>query len=394
MKGLMYLPFVALTFLCWGLYGPVLHQGQGAFALWEGKSAFRPFICVGIAYFVIAAAVPGFILKWKGEGGNWTLSGFLWSFIAGGIGALGALGIILAFKWGGTPIYVMPLVFGCAPVVNTFVTMMFSRTFNQASLTFFLGILVVAIGGVGVLVFKPVADKPHAQHSKTQPISNPTQTETTPVALENQATPVVFGKSDQTTAQKEDSNSAKSVENDHPPTRRQTIADMVLRTLCIIATALCWGAYGPVLHKGQALMNGSRLRPFICVGLAYFAIAVVIPFLIMPAFNPEIGTWYTFSGFAWSLGAGALGAIGALGIIYAFNFGGKPLIVMPLVFGCAPVINTFTEAISKGTWQNISYLYLLSLFLVIAGAVTVLTNAPKPGPPKKAAQTEPKTAEA
>lgn len=369
MKGLMYLPFVALTFLCWGLYGPVLHQGQGAFALWEGKSAFRPFICVGIAYFVIAAAVPGFILKWKGEGGNWTISGFVWSFIAGGIGALGALGIILAFKWGGTPIYVMPLVFGCAPVVNTFVTMMFARTFNQASLTFFLGILVVAIGGVGVLVFKPVAEKSHSLHTEPPAIEQ---------GQESKVTPVLYEKS-----------SAKSASSsEKKPTGRQTVADLVLRTLCIIATALCWGAYGPVLHKGQTLMNGSRLRPFICVGLAYFAIAVVIPFLIMPAFDPEIGTWISFSGFLWSLGAGALGAIGALGIIYAFNFGGKPLIVMPLVFGCAPVINTFTEAISKGTWQNISYLYFLSLFLVIAGAVTVLLNAPKSGPPKKKVEAE------
>ena len=34
------------------------------------------------------------------------------------------------------------------------------------------------------------------------------------------------------------------------------------------------------------------------------------------------------------------GAIGALGIILAFNFGGKPVYVMPLVFGGAPVITT------------------------------------------------------
>jgi hypothetical protein len=34
--------------------------------------------------------------------------------------------------------------------------------------------------------------------------------------------------------------------------------------LCIGITALSWGAYGPVLHKGQAKMGGGRLRPFLC----------------------------------------------------------------------------------------------------------------------------------
>ena len=42
-------------------------------------------------------------------------------------------------------------------------------------------------------------------------------------------------------------------------------------------------------------------------------------------------------GTAWSLGGGAVGAIGALGVIMAFNLGGKPVYVMPLVFGGAPV---------------------------------------------------------
>ena len=29
----------------------------------------------------------------------------------------------------------------------------------------------------------------------------------------------------------------------------------------ISLTVVCWGWYGSVLHKGQALMGGSRLRP-------------------------------------------------------------------------------------------------------------------------------------
>ena len=40
--------------------------------------------------------------------------------------------------------------------------------------------------------------------------------------------------------------------------------------------------------------------------------------------------------------AGALGAIGAVCIIFAFRAGGLPTYVMPIVFGGAPVINVLT----------------------------------------------------
>ena len=47
--------------------------------------------------------------------------------------------------------------------------------------------------------------------------------------------------------------------------------------LAVALALLSWGAYGPVLHKGQAAMGGSRLRPLICIGVAYFLIAVLVP---------------------------------------------------------------------------------------------------------------------
>jgi len=115
----------------------------------------RPFICVGIAYFLIAVLFPIVVLVTKGETGHWSALGFFWSFVAGAVGAIGALGIILAFKFNGKPSYVMPLVFGLAPIVNTLVTMLMAKTFKQASSIFYLGILIVAIGAAGVLIFKP-----------------------------------------------------------------------------------------------------------------------------------------------------------------------------------------------------------------------------------------------
>ena len=125
----------------------------------KGLSTLRPFICVGFAYFLIAVVFPLIVLLTKGETGKWSTAGTIWSFYAGSIGALGALGIILAFKFKGAPVYVMPLVFGCAPVVNTFVTMYMSRTSGDASKLFIASIVVVAIGAGGVMAFKPSVAK-------------------------------------------------------------------------------------------------------------------------------------------------------------------------------------------------------------------------------------------
>jgi hypothetical protein len=126
-------------------------------------------------------------------------------------------------------------------------------------------------------------------------------------------------------------------------------------------------------------MAGSRLRPFLCVGLAYFAIAVVVPILILSGGYDEPGRW-TFMGTFWSLAAGAAGAVGALGIIVAFNFGGRPIYVMPLVFGGAPVVNTVTSIIHDGTYNLIGAPFYVSLLMVITGAVCVLVFAPRPEP--------------
>jgi hypothetical protein len=82
----------------------------------------------------------------------------------------------------------------------------------------------------------------------------------------------------------------------------------------------------------------------------------------------------------WSLAGGAAGAIGALGIIMAFTFGGKPIFVMPLVFGGAPVINTFVGVIQAGNYGELHPMFFAGLIVVAAGAVTVLIFSPKGAP--------------
>ncbi len=156
----------------------------------------------------------------------------------------------------------------------------------------------------------------------------------------------------------------------------------------IAATAVCWGVYGPLLQKGHMLMGSGRLRPFICVGVAYVLVAIVGPVLLMLFAGMEVksgesvaGGW-TMYGVWWSLIAGTAGALGALGMILAFNFGGTPNYVPPLIFGLAPVVNTFFSMyLNPKLWSGISStrgsFFFAGLILVAVGAVTVLVFAPK-----------------
>jgi hypothetical protein len=149
--------------------------------------------------------------------------------------------------------------------------------------------------------------------------------------------------------------------------------------LFTFVTAAAWGSYGPTLHRGQMGMQGSRMRPLICVGVAYFLIAVIVPSLLLTQWH-EPGQ-FTLRGSLWSFLGGATGAFGALGIIMAFNSGGKPIFVMPLVFGGAPVINTFVSVTQAGQWGDLHVMFYAGLIVVAAGAVTVLVFAPKPDKP-------------
>jgi hypothetical protein len=60
---------------------------------------------------------------------------------------------------------------------------------------------------------------------------------------------------------------------------------------------------------------------------------------------------------------------------------------MPVVFGCAPIVNTAFTMYFSGAWRQVQgvqgSLYFAGLILVAVGAVCVLMFAPKP-PPKTA----------
>jgi len=152
-----------------------------------------------------------------------------------------------------------------------------------------------------------------------------------------------------------------------------------------LCTALFWGTYGPLLSRGHHLMGTEgRLRPFICVGVAYLLVAIVGPIVVMYTTGIDKGSGlasgWTFGGIVWSILAGAVGALGAFTLIMALGAGGpsSPVYVMPLVFGCAPVVSAFTSMYLSGNYK-ISPFFAAGLILVAVGAVTILLTAPRPG---------------
>ncbi len=146
--------FVLVTIFSWGAYVPTIHHGQKAFE--SPNSAFRAFLFVGLAYFVMAAAILGYMALTRAEPLVFTRRGVSVSTLAGVLGALGALGVVFAIKNGGKPLIVAPLVFAGAPVVNTIVSMIWDKPSKAPSAMFYLGILLACGGAALVLRFKPV----------------------------------------------------------------------------------------------------------------------------------------------------------------------------------------------------------------------------------------------
>ncbi len=147
-----WLVFVAGAILCWGTYGPFLHKGQVALG-----NPMRALLCVGVAYFLIAVMIPGFILLGQGQLNNFNSTGATTATLSGALGALGALCIILSFKAGGLPMYVMPLVFAGAPLVNVLLTMSMHPPKTPPNPLLYLGFVMAAAGGFMVLYFKPTS---------------------------------------------------------------------------------------------------------------------------------------------------------------------------------------------------------------------------------------------
>jgi hypothetical protein len=134
------------------MYGPALHKGQVQLG-----SPLRALLCVGFAYFLVGVLVPLVSLSSQGQLNGFTLNGTVAATGAGVLGALGAVCIIFAFRYGGLPVYVMPLVFGGAPVVNVLLTMALHPPKSAIHPMLYVGFVFAALGAGLVLYYKPAS---------------------------------------------------------------------------------------------------------------------------------------------------------------------------------------------------------------------------------------------
>ena len=147
---MLWIIFALGAALSWGLYGPVLHQGQVQLG-----NPLRALLCVGAAYFLVGVLVPVVSLGAQGQLGGFTTKGSLMAGAGGALGALGAVCIIYAFRSGGLPTYVMPLVFAGAPLVNVLFTMLLHPPKQTPNPLLYVGFVLAAAGAGMVLYFKP-----------------------------------------------------------------------------------------------------------------------------------------------------------------------------------------------------------------------------------------------
>ncbi|MBI3679132.1 MAG: hypothetical protein HY235_01805 [Acidobacteria bacterium] len=147
---MVWVAFALGAALAWGMYGPTLHKGQVGLG-----SPLKALLCVGIAYFLVAVIVPVGMLSAQGAMSGWSTGGSISATVAGALGALGAIFIILAFRNGGTPAYVMPLVFGLAPLVNVMVSMITHPPKETPNPLLWLGYILASAGAGLVLYYKP-----------------------------------------------------------------------------------------------------------------------------------------------------------------------------------------------------------------------------------------------
>lgn len=130
----------------------------------------------------------------------------------------------------------------------------------------------------------------------------------------------------------------------------------------VVMAGLAWGTYVPIIFYGGTELTtrpgtiGGRLASILCVGVAYFVMAVVIPVVLM-ATREEARPDWKMNGLVFSGLAGVAGAIGAICVIFAskaavdaaklenINPATYRIYIAPLIFCLAPLINTLLSSV-------------------------------------------------
>ena len=173
---------VTMAALAWGVYVPIVHGAADKLG-----SSLRAFLMVGVAYFLTAVVVPClFIFVMNNDPTakdptkvNFLVPSMMWGLAAGVVGAAGALCVIFAAKAAGpgAALYVAPLVFAGAPIINTVATItIFSHGKTESpSVPFYLGLVLAASGAAMVMIFKPgpvKTEMPLTEQVQSDPVNS------------------------------------------------------------------------------------------------------------------------------------------------------------------------------------------------------------------------------
>ena len=187
----------------------------------------------------------------------------------------------------------------------------------------------------------------------------------------------------------------------------------------VILAGLSWGTYVPIIFYGGTELTtrpgtiGGRLASILCVGVAYFVLAVVIPVVLMATRGDEAKPEWKTNGLIFSGIAGIAGAVGAICVIFASKAavdqakadGIDPatyrIYIAPLIFTLAPIINTVLSLVwhpKPGDpfhfgFEMPSWHLPVGIVLVAAGTFLVLYSKEaaeaKKGGPKPPATAQP-----
>jgi hypothetical protein len=151
-----------------------------------------------------------------------------------------------------------------------------------------------------------------------------------------------------------------------------------------VLTAIFWGTYGPVLAESRTDLK-SPFKPYLLIGIAY---------LIWGIGGGVVGMLYKKDDFSfngagslWGLAAGTLGAWGALTLTLAMFSGGKPYVVMPIVFGGAVTVSALVSVWKESEHATVNPLLWVGIAGIVVCAAIVAYCTPHAAPPSKASAT-------
>jgi len=161
--------FAMGTATFWGLYGPALGNARV-----KGETPFKVYIFIGLAYLVWG--IIGGAIMTRVTGGNFVFKQNMitWGFIAGSLGAFGALCLTFAMFKAKNAGLVMPVVFGGATSIAAIASIIQHKTYNNIDYRQILGFVFVVIGVVLIQMFTahgPVHAKSTTDGAAEHPVS-------------------------------------------------------------------------------------------------------------------------------------------------------------------------------------------------------------------------------